>query len=593
MDINIFFTQTAQTGSQTQNGKGAPALLGGGNGIFSGIPGLNFLDLLFGGDGGNGAPGEGGTTLAGSPDFSPHLAKLAAFKAQTPDNGKILPLDAMPADINNINNNDNVLPEGAAALLSEITILEDGQLLLIEENAAPITPPDLKVKIQNSEKLITILENLTGALPAENKAILLPVRDAELGTVLKDLNIDPARNNGRPALIATGLSPEELTVLIEDIINQNDSSDKAVLLGIIQLVPPPPQRNDAFFARTPLAQAMPSESVKTPQLTGLQKALGALEKSGGRNSGDPINANAGPNITDAGDADADAVEMRLTSLTRGESANKNSGGFERILQMIEQAQAQTAHKPGAPLNAAAGGNGLTSKAEAALQSAQSKSENAAARIGPGLSTFQNNESAPPPVYGALLGSAAWDSIYPDGLDFAPKAIGQVAALNLNGTGLMTSLTGHAPHAGQPHPATQMVASTIARTSASGESRNIVIRLDPPELGRVEVRMDFAKDKNSLKTHLVVEKPETFMMLQRDAHVLERILQSMGMDTDSGLSFELAQDGSLFDHNEGRGGSNDSGAGGNGSEQDEDEIIETTMDWHIDPSTGMTHYNLLV
>ena len=87
------------------------------------------------------------------------------------------------------------------------------------------------------------------------------------------------------------------------------------------------------------------------------------------------------------------------------------------------------------------------------------------------------------------------------------------------------------------------------------------------------------------------------MMQRDAHVLERTLQEIGMDgSDGGLSFELAQDGNLFDHDNGHGGSNHSGGGGTGDGENADDeseiVIATTMDWYVDPETGMTRYNIL-
>ena len=102
----------------------------------------------------------------------------------------------------------------------------------------------------------------------------------------------------------------------------------------------------------------------------------------------------------------------------------------------------------------------------------------------------------------------------------------------------------------------------------------------------------------MKAHLVVEKPETHLMLQRDAQLLERALHDMGVDTDdSSLSFELAQDGSLFDHGQkDQGGNSGAGGGGAGNGAAEDEelvVIETTMDWQVDPNTGHTHYSLLV
>lgn len=154
---------------------------------------------------------------------------------------------------------------------------------------------------------------------------------------------------------------------------------------------------------------------------------------------------------------------------------------------------------------------------------------------------------------------------------------------------LTSLVTHSQNAGQPHPGTQILAASIKKMAGSGDTKNIRIQLDPPELGRVEIKMAFNKDK-TVKAILTAEKPETFMMMQRDAQILERALQEAGIDTDgSELSFELAQDDQDFSQDGGHDGSrNEARSGGN----EEEEIIESTMTWHVDPETGHMRYNIL-
>ena len=65
-----------------------------------------------------------------------------------------------------------------------------------------------------------------------------------------------------------------------------------------------------------------------------------------------------------------------------------------------------------------------------------------------------------------------------------------------------------------------------------------IRLDPADLGRIDVRIDV--DRNGQVTsHLTVEKPETLSMLQQDAPQLQRALDNAGFKTgDGGLQFSL-------------------------------------------------------
>jgi flagellar hook-length control protein FliK len=86
------------------------------------------------------------------------------------------------------------------------------------------------------------------------------------------------------------------------------------------------------------------------------------------------------------------------------------------------------------------------------------------------------------------------------------------------------------------PLTEL-ALEIAVSARSGKSR-FEIRLDPADLGRIDVRIDV--DRNGRVTsHLTVEKPETLSMLRQDAPQLQRALDDAGLKTGSGgLQFSL-------------------------------------------------------
>jgi flagellar hook-length control protein FliK len=82
-----------------------------------------------------------------------------------------------------------------------------------------------------------------------------------------------------------------------------------------------------------------------------------------------------------------------------------------------------------------------------------------------------------------------------------------------------------------------LAVELAASAQSGKSR-FEIRLDPAELGRIDVRMD-VDSKGQVTSHLTVERPETLAMLQQDAPQLQRALENAGLKTgDSGLQFSL-------------------------------------------------------
>ncbi|HEY8594576.1 MAG TPA: flagellar hook-length control protein FliK [Devosiaceae bacterium] len=85
-----------------------------------------------------------------------------------------------------------------------------------------------------------------------------------------------------------------------------------------------------------------------------------------------------------------------------------------------------------------------------------------------------------------------------------------------------------------------VAFEMARQVQNGQSR-FQIRLDPPELGRIDVKMRVDSAGN-VHAHLTVDHPGTFDMLQRDARGLERALANAGVDDSrTTLEFSLRQD----------------------------------------------------
>jgi flagellar hook-length control protein FliK len=82
-----------------------------------------------------------------------------------------------------------------------------------------------------------------------------------------------------------------------------------------------------------------------------------------------------------------------------------------------------------------------------------------------------------------------------------------------------------------------LAVEIVANAQIGRSR-FEIRLDPPELGRIDVRLDVDR-QGQVTSHLFVEKSATLDLLRRDAQQLERALQDAGLKTsDNGLQFSL-------------------------------------------------------
>ncbi len=128
---------------------------------------------------------------------------------------------------------------------------------------------------------------------------------------------------------------------------------------------------------------------------------------------------------------------------------------------------------------------------------------------------------------------------------------------------------------QPQTPAREIAVNMARNLANGTNR-FEIRLDPAELGRIDVRMELGTD-GRVQAHLTVDKPETLDMLQRDARALEKALSDAGLDMDNG-NLEY----SLRDDSEGSGfaARRDDSDAANGASSDEDLAADLAAVQHI-------------
>jgi flagellar hook-length control protein FliK len=95
---------------------------------------------------------------------------------------------------------------------------------------------------------------------------------------------------------------------------------------------------------------------------------------------------------------------------------------------------------------------------------------------------------------------------------------------------------------------------IAVSAQSGKS-HFEIRLDPADLGRIDVRID-VDSNGQMTSHLTVEKPETLSMLRQDAPQLQRALDDAGFKTgNDGLQFSLRDQSSSGQNNGNESGRN--------------------------------------
>jgi flagellar hook-length control protein FliK len=120
---------------------------------------------------------------------------------------------------------------------------------------------------------------------------------------------------------------------------------------------------------------------------------------------------------------------------------------------------------------------------------------------------------------------------------------------------------------------QAVAVEIGMRAMRG-AKEFAIRLDPEDLGRVDIKLEIS-EKGEVQAKLVVERVETLQLLQRDARTLERAFDQAGLKTNpDGLQFTLRDPGQ-----QGRGGEQDRPNGqrsGNGRDNELSKIDEIAL-----------------
>lgn len=513
--------------------KTAP-LSGNGNGVFS-AGGMNFMDMIF------------ARTLVTAPvmpvagKMTPEqaLAATRAVAAGLSDSDiSLIASDLSAAGIDPASVQEILAQVSAEATVASDTITNE---LITEQSGEPAAgvvttaQPPLPLSPAQLQEVVNVLRSLTQALPQQNQP--------------KDMTVDPA-------LIAAPLTPAELTEIMESLAALDGQSPLAALVRIV------PALTKNMGNGTPALMNTTHEG----DITGFEGAVNAAIHGGVITPALAAQLNAvtaAPAAADPGQTPPTATPAPLPGDAPVFSAAANA-----------QAGAPAGYTPNAAVN-----NGAPQE-QAGKNGAGGSSVSAAAS---GMSAAMAD---------SLMNSAGWDSIYPDGLEWTQHGHAPGAqSLSVTGTAQFASLVANAHHAATPHPATQMVAAQITKGAAEGETKSMTLKLDPPELGRIEIRMDFGKEKG-MKAHLVIEKQETFLMLQRDAHVLERALQDAGISAeDGGLSFELAQD-NLFNDGHDGGNRHAGGSGGSADKAEAEEIIAATMTWNVDAETGITHYDIL-
>ncbi len=118
-----------------------------------------------------------------------------------------------------------------------------------------------------------------------------------------------------------------------------------------------------------------------------------------------------------------------------------------------------------------------------------------------------------------------------------RSIDELSITPQNGHGVSTKIGSAIQTNQSAQTAINTLAVQIAKQANLGVNR-FQIRMDPPELGRIDVKLEFGRD-GRMTANLTVERAETLDLLVRDARALERALAGSGLNTDKGsLNFSL-------------------------------------------------------
>jgi flagellar hook-length control protein FliK len=115
------------------------------------------------------------------------------------------------------------------------------------------------------------------------------------------------------------------------------------------------------------------------------------------------------------------------------------------------------------------------------------------------------------------------------------------SVTVDGTVTPAQDTTPKPSLVQPHPSPMLAAAMMRRISNG--MKEFTLRLDPPELGRVDVRLTVGPDKK-VRAVVSTDRPEALKDLALSARDLTRALQEAGLDLEeNGLSFSMNDQGS--------------------------------------------------
>ncbi|WP_102866981.1 flagellar hook-length control protein FliK [Pseudovibrio exalbescens] len=138
-----------------------------------------------------------------------------------------------------------------------------------------------------------------------------------------------------------------------------------------------------------------------------------------------------------------------------------------------------------------------------------------------------------------------------------EGLDEFAGLSQSGSTSTSSSASAAASTALARDGARHIAQTVIPTLVSQAQRGnqrFEIRMDPPELGKVDVSLEFSKD-GKVRAHLTVDRPETLDLFMRDQRALVKALGDAGLQAsdDGSLQFSLrGEQGSGQSHGESAG-----------------------------------------
>ena len=282
------------------------------------------------------------------------------------------------------------------------------------------------------------------------------------------------------------------------------------------------------------------------------------------------------NAADATDAADDEDGLPL-NLKKGDGDNADSTGKKTLGQQAAEKLASARIKTG--------------DASSSNEKIAGKSGNTPAAVSNLVSSKETTQAANTLTNAATSSSATGRSAASvqsfNALNFESLAgLGSNQSTAPQNSGAVLIRVGTLPGQTQPSQVPNTAIAMQMNKNIQKGISNFEIRLDPAELGRVDVKMEISAD-GRLTAHMVVESAETLDLLRKDAQALEKALSDAGLDMDEeGMTFSLSEDNQQTASQETEGDGNNAPSSLSGQETgSEDDTLSTAPTYYFSNNTS--------